>query len=339
MLSTGPYKVESFRPSDELVLVKNDQWDADTDPARHQYADKWVFKFNADPDQTDQIMLSDNAQSQTSLSTDLVASNYTEAQDKLGDRLVQQSQQCTSFLYPDYSKTDMAFRKALAYAYPYEDAWTAGGSLPGVTRTHATTIMPPGMAGKPDYYVDGEEISFDLDKAKEYLAESETDPTVTMIYYESDPLAVAAQDVITKGFEDAGFTVNAIGVTESPYATWLSPDDPTNKKLNVRGVAWCSDWPSALTFIPPLFRGDAAYDTGYFSEDDINSRIDEIPTLPQEEQADAWGSLDEQIMTDYFPAIPLANYNTLFTFGSKIGNPSGDEASGAPNYKNLYVMQ
>ncbi|MDT0188592.1 ABC transporter substrate-binding protein, partial [Microbacterium sp. ARD31] len=42
-LSNGPYKVESFKPNEELVLVKNDQWTAESDPARHQYADEFVF--------------------------------------------------------------------------------------------------------------------------------------------------------------------------------------------------------------------------------------------------------------------------------------------------------
>ena len=36
----------AFQPNDELVLVKNDQWDPASDPARHQYADGWVLKYN-----------------------------------------------------------------------------------------------------------------------------------------------------------------------------------------------------------------------------------------------------------------------------------------------------
>ena len=32
IMSNGPYKVESFRPQEELVLVKNDQWDPNSDP-------------------------------------------------------------------------------------------------------------------------------------------------------------------------------------------------------------------------------------------------------------------------------------------------------------------
>ncbi len=339
IVSNGPYKVDSFRPGDELVLSKNDQWDPATDPARHQYVDKWIFKFNADGPQTDQIMLSDNAESQTAISTQLGASSYQEGSQKLGERLVQQTSQCTSYLYPDYTQTDINWRKAIAYAYPYEDAWQAGGEVPGVTRIPANSMMPPGMAGKKEYFVDGEQFTYNPEKAKELLAESDTPAEITMIYYEPDPLAVATQKVIEKGFKEAGFTVKATPVQESPYSTWTNPDDKLNKSLNLRGVAWCSDWPSGLTMIPPLTRTGATYNTGWFSEESMDARMDEIPTLPLEEQADAWGQLDEDMAKEFFPIIPTAFRNDLYAFGSKVGNPSGDGSIGAPNYKDLYVMQ
>ena len=37
--------------------------------------------------------------------------------------------------------------------------------------------------------------------------------------------------------------------------------------------------------------------------------MDAIPSLPIEEQADAWGELDEKIGTEYFPIIPTAFRN------------------------------
>ena len=39
-LATGPYKIEKYVPNQELVLVKNDQWDPDSDPSRTAYPDK-----------------------------------------------------------------------------------------------------------------------------------------------------------------------------------------------------------------------------------------------------------------------------------------------------------
>jgi peptide/nickel transport system substrate-binding protein len=343
IMSTGPYKVESFRPNEELVLVKNDQWDPKTDPARHQYADKWVFKFNQDQAKVDQIMLSDNTESQTSLSNQLGSNNYDRANTELGDRLVQQSSQCTSFISPDYTKiTDINVRKAIAYGYPYQDMWLASGEVPGVTRVPANSMMPPGMAGKHDYFVDGEQFTYNPEKAKELLKEAGYEPgefKITMIYYEPDPLQVAAQKVYEKGMKEAGFDVKGIPVQDSTYNIWLNPDDKLNKSLNLRGVNWCSDWPSGLTILPPLVRTGAAYNTAHFSEPSIDKKMADIPTMPLEEQADAWGSVDEEVGMKYFPIIPTAFRNDLYVFGSRIGNPTGDGQIGAPNYKDLYVMQ
>jgi peptide/nickel transport system substrate-binding protein len=211
-----------------------------------------------------------------------------------------------------------------------------------VTRVPANSVMPPGMAGKKEFQVDGEQITYDPEKAKELLAEAgygDEPYEITMVYYEVDPLAVATQDQITKGFEASGFKVTAIPVQDSPYNIWLDPDNKVNKKLNLRGVNWCSDWPAGSTMLPPLLKGEAVYNTAFFDEPSINEEMDAINEMPLEEQADAWGALDEKIMTEYFPIIPTAFRNELFVFGTKIGNPTGDGSIGAPNYKDLYVVQ
>jgi peptide/nickel transport system substrate-binding protein len=334
--------VESFRPEEELTLVKNDQWDPNTDPVRHQYADKWVFKFNQDQAKVDQIMLSDNTESQTAVATGLGSNNYEKANAQLGDRLVQQTSQCTSFLAPDYAKTDINVRKAIAYGYPYNDVWLASGEVPGVTRIPANSIMPPGMAGKSDYFVDGEQFTYNPDKAKELLAKAgygDKPYPITMVYYEVDPLAVAAQKQFEKGMEEAGFDVKGIPVQVSPYDIWLDPDNKINKTLNLRGVNWCADWPSGLTMIPPLTRTNAAYNTARFSESSMDQKMNDIPTMPLADQPAAWGELDKEMETQYFPIIPTAFRNDLYVFGSAIGNPAGDGSIGAPNYKGLFVNQ
>ena len=342
--ATGPYKVESFRPEEELVLVKNDQWSPDSDPARHQYADSWVFKFNADQAQVDEIMLSGNTESQTALSASLGSDNYTKADAELGDRLVQQSAQCTSFWSPDYTKIkELEVRKALAWAYPYESVWLASGELPGVTRVPANSMMPPGMAGKKEYYADGEQFKYDAEKSKELLKEAGYEPgdyQIEMLYSE-ESLAKASFEQIKKGLEEGGFSVKGYPIpeTESPYSYWLDPDNKINKKLNLRGVNWCSDWPSGSTMLPPLIKTGAVYNTAQFSEAEIDDAMDAIYTMPLEDQAAAWGDLDEKVGTEYLPIIPTAFRNDLFTFGEKIGNPTGDGALGAPNYKDRYVMK
>ena len=345
--ASGPYKVQSFTPNKELVLVKNPNWDPSSDPARHQYADKWDIKFDTDQDQTDQIMLSKSGAGDTTVEYGINASaNYPKFKQMYGDRLVQQSSQCTYVLWPDYTKIkDINVRKALAFAYPWDDAALAAGEIPGVTRTWANSIIPPGMAGKPDssFTATGEKPgTYDPAKAKELLAKAGYQPgqfQLTLAYYEPDPVAVKVKDQVQKGLEQAGFKVKYIPSQDSLSDIFGDKDNKTNKLLNVRTGGWCSDWPSALTMIPPLFQTGQFYNFGYFSEKTVDDQIKAIPSMPLDKQADAWGALDKKILTDYYPAIPMYYQNFLFPFGKKIGGYSGDGEIAAPNYKNLFVMQ
>lgn len=340
-LSSGPYKIKEFRVNESLTLEKNPEWDPASDPARHQYPDEWVFKFDQDQEKTDQLLMSDSADAQTSVSNGLGATNVAALREALGDNFIQQTGQCVSYRTPDYTKiTDINIRKAIAWGYDFENITLAGGNIPGVTRIPASTIMPPGMSGRKEYFPDGEQFTYNPEKAKELLAEAgEEGYKLTFVYDDSDTEAKAAAEQEKKGYENAGFTVEMIPYQDDAYALWDDKDSPINQKLNLRAVNWCSDWPSASTMLPPLIQGGQPYNTAYFAETEVDDRIKEIATLPLEDQAGAWGDLDEMIGTEYFPIIPTAYRNDLFGAGSKIGGFSGDAAMSAIYYKDLYVTQ
>lgn len=340
-LSSGPYKIKEFRVNESLTLEKNPEWDPATDPARHQYADEWIFKFDQDQEKTDQLLLSDTADAQTTVSNGLGATNVGRLREVLGDNYIQQTGQCVSYRTPDYTKIDdINIRKAIAWSYDFKNIVLAGGQIPDVTRIPASTIMPPGMAGRKDYFPDGEQFTFNPDKAKEYLKEAGAEGyKLSYVYDDSDPEAAAAAEQEKKGYEAGGFTVEMIPYQDDPYALWDDKDSPINKKLNLRSVGWCSDWPSASTMIPPLIQSGQPYNTSYFSEAEVDDRIKEIATLPLEDQAGAWGDLDELIGTKFLPMIPTAYRNDLFGAGSKIGGFAGDAAMSAIYYKGLFVKQ
>lgn len=340
-LSTGPYKISEFRAGESLTLVKNDQWDPATDPSRHQYPDSWTFKFAQDQEKTDQILLSDNADSATTIAYRLGANNFKNLETALGENFVQQTGQCVSYRAPDYTKiTDINVRKAIAWAYDFDNVMLAGGNVPGVTRIPASTLMPPGMSGRKEYFPDGEQFTYDPEKAKALLEEAgATGMELVFDYDDSDANERASAEAEKKGYEAAGFKVKMVPYQEDYYDLYQDKDSDINKQLNLRRVNWCSDWPSASTMIPPLVTTDTAYNTAFFSEQEIDDRIKEIATLPLEEQPGAWGDLDEQIGTEFFPLIPLAYRNELYGAGSAIKNFLGDAAMSSINFRDLYVQQ
>ena len=74
--------------------------------------------------------------------------------------------------------------------------------------------------------------------------------------------------------------------------------------------AGAADWPSGGSWFPPLLRtedlealGQISQNYSVFSEEDVDTRIDDILAMPIEEQAAAWNELDEYIAETYMPAV------------------------------------
>ncbi len=63
--ATGPYMFDEYTPEKSLTLVKNPNWDPNTDPGRHQYVDEYDMKFDVPSAKIDQISLNDEGEGQT----------------------------------------------------------------------------------------------------------------------------------------------------------------------------------------------------------------------------------------------------------------------------------
>lgn len=347
--SNGPYMFEEYTPEQSLTLVRNPEWDPDTDPGRTQYPDEYVFDFATESAQIDQLLLQDSGNATTTLSyDDILAENYPSFLSEASDRMVTTGTPCTFYWAPDYRKvTDINVRRALAFAYPYEAALQSSGNIEGVNRIFGTNLMPPGIPGREEYQTLEDEgfsvAGTDPEKARELLAEAgEEGFEIRFLFANDDPLSVAVKDTIVEGLEEAGFTATPVATTIANTSTERADPDAD---INVRSAGWCSDWPSGSSWFPPLTQSTNLDEEGLgsnyavFSEEEVDTRIEDILNSDLDDQPAAWNELDKYISDTYFPMFVTSYTGTSWAHGSDVEGVRPDGTSGLPDWKNIHVAQ
>ncbi len=344
--ATGPYMFKDYTPGQSLTLVKNPEWDPKTDPARHQYINEFDFNFVEDSAKIDQTLLGDTGSGQTSISIDpVLAADYQKFSQTASDRLVVGGSPCTFMWYPDNREiTDINVRRALAYAYPYQAAWAAGGYIQGVTRVPASNVMPPGVPGRVQYtplpgHTPG---TTDTAKAKAMLTQAgKLNYPIKFAYQTDSATSVAVKNVVEQALKQAGFDPQPVATTIANYVA----DYLTNPKapVNVRSVGWCSDWPSGSSWMPPQFQTTDIATSGFnanyaaFSNKSIDQQMSQIPTLPIDKQAAAWNAMDKTIQTKYFPVVVTGYGGTAMMRGSRVNGFHNDGTFGMPTWKDMWI--
>jgi peptide/nickel transport system substrate-binding protein len=341
-LSTGPYMFEDYEPETSLTLVKNPEWDPNTDPARHQYVDQWNMEFLEDSSALDQVIIEDQGDAQTTLTYDnLLLPDYQKAKQEAPERIVEGADACQFYVYPDTRKiTDPKVREAMAWAYPYEDAWLAGGEIVGVTRSPDTQIIPRGTDGRvqPPYDVYGNGgRETDPQRARQLLEEAgKVGMQLRFLYASDDPASVDVKDVLVRAWREAGFEPKPVATTIAEFSTLRA--DP-NTPIDYRTGGWCHDWPAWDSWLPPLFQTDQYANYSFFSSKQVDQRIREIQDMPPEEATQAASELEQDIMEQYKPVIPVGKGGVAMMHGSRINGMEVDAVYGLPTWRDIWISQ
>ncbi|WP_148615000.1 ABC transporter substrate-binding protein [Nocardioides rubriscoriae] len=355
LVSTGPYKIAEFTPAKSLKLVRNDQWDPATDPARAALPDEWDFDTSySDPKKVDAIVLASKGEGATTMSyDDIDSSDIPTFRSQAGDRIATGSTPLTRWLAPDNTKVPLEVRQALTYAYPYDAAAKTAGLIKDINYIPTTTLMAPGVPGRevvnglPDHSA----AQTDPAKAKQILEDAgKLGFEVSWLYSTDDPLSVKTMEVVKAAYEKAGFTAKPFATTTTDAAEKrASVDTP----INIRVGGWFSDWPSGYSWIPPVFAPPEAgkpcaeqkWETfgvvnfAHFCEDDVNAEIDRVKGLPIDEQPAAWTALEKMIQEKYYPIIPTSNGGTIQGHGTALEGVNIDITGGLPTFKTIWVNQ
>src|SRR5919202_914467 len=140
VISSGPYKFETYDPGKEYVLVRNDQWDPSTDPNRAALPDKIDVKLGVEANDIDNQLIAGDI--------DVAIAGTGVAPAALTKVLQDPSLKARADnpLNPRVKPFDnIHCRKAVEYGMDrkaFQNAW--GGPTTGQI---ATTLLPPQIPG------------------------------------------------------------------------------------------------------------------------------------------------------------------------------------------------
>ena len=346
-MATGPYMVESLTPGSELKLTKNPNWDPNTDPVRHQYADKFDFKFAQDLVKVQRQVLASSGPDANALNyTDLDASLLPEVKDQ--SQIIKGQGPCT-ITYPlDTRKIPLDVRKLIAKAYPY-DTWRKVKGLTPQSAIPASTILPPAVPGYEKYELPGlngtgkgaEDPAVAAEVKSELAKLGKSNFELSWYYSNDDKIDTQVNQLRTQTFTAAGFKVKAIGVPKAKIRTLTGKQDaPVN--IGKTPAGWCSDWPSGTSWFPVLFKSDAielGNSIGQLQDKALDAEIDRIAALDPNAQLKEWSKVDKTILQDHLPLLPLYYTASTFPVGKNIGHAINDVTQGMPEFTSLYLKQ
>jgi peptide/nickel transport system substrate-binding protein len=326
---TGPYmikndasgKLTGYKPSNEIDLVRNPNWDASTD-YKPAYADSITIKEGNDAQVASRQIL----EGQSMISGDFQLPGQILANVSKGDQKDQMvlTPPTGRFRYIALNNKVKPFddpnvRKALSAAFDRNALRQAfGGPLVGDIPTH---WIPPGQPGF-------DEAGGDQGPGVDFLAKPEGDLNLAMEYmkkagfssgkYDGGKTFTGVSDNATQQknmsevavaqFAKLGFKVDMKYVTrDAMYTKYCQV--PRDQPDVCPSVGWLKDFADPETLLDPVFNGKNILDVGNsnFSQLDdskVNGLMDKAEVINDPDKRNqAWGDVDKAV-TEAAPSIP-----------------------------------
>ncbi|MEV6209034.1 ABC transporter substrate-binding protein [Kitasatospora sp. NPDC051914] len=343
-VASGPYRIQEFKPGTSMTLVRNTQWDAATDSARHQYPDTFQISFGVSSVDSTHRMMNDTGDDRT-------ATSFTNSVDRDSIAAIMadpgMAQRTLAGYQPYVAQinfntrriTDRRLRLALAYAIPTKAVYDAQGGAYGAEL--AGSFISPTLPGyrKSDPLGKVAHPEGEPAKARRILASEHKLGMKVRYAFVDSPAAQQYSAAIETALEKAGFDVERVAIPGRNYYDTIGKTDNT---FDMYGSAWGADWPSGLTVLPPVFDGRTVANgsSNYSMLDDprVNRRIDCIKTMTDPQKAaSAWMALSDSIARNDVPAVPTVYYKQLQMSGSHVGGATYHKFFANIDATRLYV--
>jgi peptide/nickel transport system substrate-binding protein len=313
-ISDGPYEVESYEPTKQLTLVRNDAWDESTDPVRKAYVDKIIISMTNDVEAVQKQLQTDTPSADLAFNgvpaTDLV---QLIAKDDPNLNVEGSISSNPYVLYNTVSPNNngalkkVEVRQALSRAINRTHLiQVAGGPKISPPLTH---VLPPEIDGSENFDL----YPNDPDKAKADLAAAGADNmTLKFLYRPASPTSTKMYQTIQNDLGKIGIKVKGVQSPDADFYTkYLQvPSVAREGTWDLSLAGWGPDWygNAALSFFSPLFDGrvlpPTSSDFGLFNDEKVNGLIDQAKNAKTvDESLDLWAQADRAVMeaAAFFP--------------------------------------
>jgi peptide/nickel transport system substrate-binding protein len=304
---TGPYKLASFDPSEQLTLEKNDDywggWDGN-------HFERVVIRVVPENGTRRQLL----EQGQVDLVDTLTYNDLDALKQNPNLTLHAGYTSRIDYLYLTVAgplKTPEA-RQAMNYAFPFDDV------IKGVYKGYGKRAIGPvaevvrGFDPKTFLY------PTDLDKAKALFAKAGVEPgtTITMATEPGDQNVLTLAQLFQANLAKIGVTLNITQMETSSYVGMLYGDAPADQRPNLMSWAWWPSYNDGWSHLHDLTACDATGangggNAGFYCNQKVDALLKQAESAPDDATYNkAMAELQQILTQDDPPAIYYAQIQT-----------------------------
>ncbi len=304
---SGPYKLASFDPSEQLTLEKNPDywggWDGN-------HFERVVIRVVPENGTRHQLL----EQGQVDL-VDSLTYNDLDALKQNPDLTLHAAYTSRiDYLYLTVAgplKTPEA-RQAMNYAFPFDEGIT------GVYKGYGKRAIGPVAEVLRGFDPKTFTYPTDLDKAKELFAKAGVEPgtEITMAVEPGDQNDITLAQLFQANHAKIGMTLNITQMETSSYVGMLYGDAPADQRPNTMWWAWWPSYNDGWSHLHDLTASDATGangggNAGYYSNPKVDALLKQCKDAPDEATYNKVMAELQQILShDDPPAIYYAQIQT-----------------------------
>lgn len=357
-VSTGPYKIESYKAKDEMVLVRNTNWSQDSDPIRKAYPDKIVVRFGLAEEVRDQLILTDSDKNSMSLDgilpTNLptVFGDNGDPQKAFAERALNVYDPYVRYAAFNVKKVPcLEIRRAVYFA---KDAagllQLSGGAAFGGDPADGAIKPLMGLdykkvTGLEDFKPAGNPAAAKalMEKAKttcptEYARATDAKRGLVFDTADSETNKKGAAIWIDSMMKNAGIVMKFNFIEPGAYYTVVLD---VTKQSDISAGGWAPDWANASTVIPELFTKEGGFPMSQNWDDAAYAPFKKkvVAALAEPDrtkQGQMWAELN-QYAVDQMWIVPGIFSKTQEMWGSGLGGVFFWEPQGAPSFGDIFI--